>query len=93
MPGAPRARRRCRDEDMAEAICLHVLHGGTVRSAARAVPGAPSEATIYGWTARYDGFARDLAIARRMAGEMRADQELAAMEARLEALRSPDRSG
>jgi len=73
-----RARRGCRDAALDEAICLHVLDGGSIRSAARAVPGAPRERTLYGWVARDKRFARDLALARQMAGEMRADLALEA---------------
>jgi len=80
-----RARRGRLDAALTEAICLHVLHGGTVRSAARSVPGAPCEATLYGWVAASPGFAHDLAIARRMRDEVRADEALAAAERRAEA--------
>ncbi len=62
--------------ELTEAVVRHILHGGSLRSAAQAVPGAPHPVTLYAWTRRHPAFATEIAAAKRFRDDMLADREL-----------------
>jgi hypothetical protein len=75
-----RPRSRCNDEALTEAICLHVLEGGSLLSAAHVVPRAPCQTTLYAWVRRFPEFARDVAIASQMRDELFMERGREALE-------------
>jgi len=48
---------------LTQAIVAHILRGGSLHSAARAVRGAPHHVTLYGWMRRRPAFAQEIAWA------------------------------
>jgi hypothetical protein len=71
--GKPRANRRREDTALVKAICHHILHGGSLRSAARSVPGAPCQATLYAWRRTSPAFARKVDAAMALRDDLMAD--------------------
>jgi len=59
---------------LTEAIAHHILHGGSLRSAAQAVAGAPHPVTLYAWLRRHPAFAEEIAAARRFRDDMLVDR-------------------
>jgi hypothetical protein len=70
-----RARCACTPE-LTEAIAHHIIHGGSLRSATQAVPGAPHPVTLYGWVRRHPDFAAEMAAAARFRDDMLRDRLL-----------------
>lgn len=59
-----RMQQRCAcTPRLTRAIAHHIIHGGSLRSAARAVPGAPHHVTLYGWVRHRRDFAAEMAAA------------------------------
>ena len=59
-----RMRQRCTcTPRLTKAIAHHIVLGGSLRSAATAVPGAPHHVTLYGWVRRRPEFAAEMAAA------------------------------
>jgi len=79
------ARCACTPE-LTEAIARHLIHGGSLRSAAQTVPGCPHPVTLYGWTRRHPQFAEDIAAAKSFRDDMLVDR-IADSEGRDGALR------
>lgn len=71
-----RARARRRTPELLAAIMAHVEQGGSVRSAAMTVPGAPSVSNLRAWLKADPAFARDVAWAKRMRDEQMMDLAL-----------------
>lgn len=72
-----RMQRRCTcTPELTEAIAHHVIHGGSLMSAAQAVPGAPHHVTLYRWVRRHPDFAAEMAAAARFRDEMLLDRLL-----------------
>ncbi len=59
---------------LTEAIAHHIIHGGSLRSAAQAVPGAPHRVTLYGWIRRHRAFAEEIARAKAFRDDMLVDR-------------------
>jgi hypothetical protein len=80
-----RVNRRLNDPALIEAICDHIVwDGGSLRSAARCVPGAPCPETLYAWRRKHPAFARAVRLALEQRHDMRLDAAAAALR-RLEA--------
>jgi hypothetical protein len=58
------------------AIARHVQDGGSLMSAAQAVPGAPHHLTLYAWDRTRPGFAREIAQARALRDQVLLDTAL-----------------
>jgi terminase small subunit-like protein len=71
-----RARARRQTPELLEAIVAHILRGGSVRSAAMTVPGAPNVGNLRAWLKANAEFARDVALANRMRDELILDSAL-----------------
>jgi hypothetical protein len=71
-----RARARRRTSELLAAIVAHIERGGSVRSAALSVPGAPSISNLHKWLKDDPDFARDVAWAKRMRDERMMDMAL-----------------
>jgi hypothetical protein len=71
-----RARARRRTSELLAAIVAHIEHGGSVRSAALRVPGAPNISNLRQWLKDDPDFARDVAWAKRMRDERMMDLAL-----------------
>ena len=66
-----RMRGRCAcTPELTEAIAIHIIHGGSLRSAAQTVPGAPHHVTLYGWVRRRPDFAAEMAAAVQFRDDM-----------------------
>lgn len=61
---------------LTEAIAHHIIHGGSLRSAARSVANAPHHVTLYAWTRRHRDFATEIAAAKRFRDDMLVDRIL-----------------
>jgi hypothetical protein len=62
--------------ELTEAIADHIIHGGSLRSAAQSVPGAPHPVTLYGWVRRRPDFAAEMAAAAHFRDTMLLDRLL-----------------
>lgn len=71
-----RARARRRTPELLAAIVKHIEHGGSVRSAAMTVPGAPNVSNLRAWLKTDPAFAEDVAWAKQMRDEMIMDTAL-----------------
>jgi hypothetical protein len=72
-----RMAKRCAcTPELTEAIAHHIIHGGSLRSAAQTVPGAPHHVTLYGWARRRPDFAAEMAAAARFRDTMLLDRIL-----------------
>lgn len=61
---------------LTEAIAHHIIHGGSLRSAAQSVANAPHHVTLYAWTRRHRDFAAEIARAKRFRDDMLIDRIL-----------------
>ena len=64
-----RARARRRTPELLAAIVAHIERGGSVRSAAMTVPGAPDVSNLRAWLKTDPGFAQDVARAKQTRDE------------------------
>jgi hypothetical protein len=71
-----RARARRRTPELLAAIVAHIEQGGSVRSAAMTVPGAPNISNLRRWLKTDRAFAQDVAWAKQMRDERMADTVL-----------------
>jgi len=75
-----RANRRLDNAALTEAICDHIALGrGSLRSAARCVPGAPCQGTLYAWRRKSAAFARKVAVAEDFRDDMIVDEAAAVL--------------
>src|SRR6185437_3757302 len=75
-----RVNWRLNDPALIEAICEHIVwRRGSLRSAARAVPGAPCQGTLYAWRRKDPEFARQVNLAMRMRDDLICDEALDAL--------------
>jgi hypothetical protein len=71
-----RVTERRRRPELLDAILDHVLHGGSLRTAADIVPGAPHRVTLCGWVKTDPVFAKHLQLAKQMRDQMIMDLAL-----------------